>query len=317
MDAGRPLLGKYTFEERTTAMTQTNEWGVDETTDNAWGQPEPEQQEWGADEPDANPWGTDTTVEDNQWGADTPAEDNQWGEDATADPNQWGDEPPQATAWGETEPQFNAEPADDQWSDPTDDFQAAYASQDEPGAYSWSEEDYEQSPLGHFEAETPERERKIPTKWLIIGGGVIAVIFVAVFLFMNLGGDSSANDQEPQETQAPADPGVPPEVQQFEPFAQGLQEALNNRDPEAYHELIAEESRDVVPLEAAEEAIDALPAGAQYEVKLNNGSAAGPTATVKLTLVRTLAGDVDEQPMSTELAKEGEDWRMVVRPDDQ
>lgn len=273
-------------------MTQTNEWGVDEDpADNAWGEPAPAE-------------------DDTSWGDDSTA---QWGDDTSTD---WSTQPHAPAAWGDVASGHHDDSPTQEWTPATDDFEAATAQQESRDSYKWSEDEQDSSPLGRFEAEEPRRERKVPPRLLMIGGGVVVALVLAIFIFVNVSGGGPSAEPKPTENSASTD-AVPEELKQFEPFAKQLQDALNERDAEAYHALIAEASQKHVTLKDAQAAVDNLPPGAQYEVVLVNGSAAGPTATVKLTLVRTLAGETSEQNMTTQLAKEGDLWRMVVKTNDQ
>lgn len=276
-------------------MSQTNEWG-DPAPDNEWGATTTEEPTWGdaaptAAEPQGNPWGSDEE--------DTPTQ-------------AWDAVPESPNAWGATSDATAPSPAEPNSWDATDD-DPPYDAPEARGSYNWSEDTQDESPLGRFEEE-PKRESRVPVKLLaIIGTAVVALLIVG---FGVVGAISGGGD-EPEPPPAEETSAVDPELAQFETFAQQLQDALNERDATAYHALMSKESQTVVTAEDTQAAVDALAPGAQYEVVLVNGSAAGQTATVKLTLVRTLAGDVTESPMTAQLAKEGEDWKMVVRPNDQ
>lgn len=277
-------------------MSQTNEWG-DPTPDNEWGATATEEPTWGdeaatAPEPQGNLWGDDAE--------DTPTQ-------------AWDAAPAAPSTWGETSDAAAPSPAEpNSWDVPDDD--PPYAAPESRGSYNWSEDSQDESPLGKFEAE-PQRESRVPVKLLAIIGTAVVAVLIAVFgIFGAISGGGEETEPPPAEETTST---VDPELAQFEPFAQQLQTALNERDAAAYHNLMSEESKTVVTPEDTQAAVDALAPGAQYEVVLVNGSAAGQTATVKLTLARTLAGDVTESPMTAQLSKEGEDWKMVVRPNDQ
>lgn len=285
-------------------MTQTNQWGAEDTVATAWG----DDTETSTD----NAWGDGPTVGDNDWGEDPqPAEPrtSQWGDDIPT--QEWNTQPAAPAAWGDTIDSPSVDSDNDLWS---------RADAPAPGGEGadWSPSGLE-DPLDRFETEEPHEAKKLSLRLKVIIAAVVVVLVGGGFLLVNLLGSGGAEeDSKPVQTSAAAeDSGVPAELQQFEPFSKSLQSALNNRDAKAYYSLISKESQGVVKAEVAEEAVKNLPAGAQYEVKLVNGSAAGDTATVKLTLVRTLAGDTSEQNMTTQLVKEGDAWKMVVKANDQ
>ena len=296
-------------------MTQTNQWGTDETTDTQWGEPEPSgANDWGDDTPDAPQWGVADDQATQQWTVPEDDASTSWGDESASSATtqwdvvdqdttqQWSVPEDPTTAWSATSPI-------------EDNYAAASRAQEQQGSYDFASDE---SPLAGFPAQPdePEGERKLPIKLIaIIGAALVAVVVmvVAVGGWALLGGGDDDPEPEPTATSEAANP----ELAQFEPFAEALETALNERDAAAYHGLLSAESQEVLSAEDMEATVKALPAGAQYEVQLVNGSASGPTATVKLILVRNIAGDVKETPMTSQLVKEGEDWKMVVATDDQ
>lgn len=287
-------------------MTQTNEWGVDDAPETEWGDPSS----------DVNAWGDDNASGDTQWG-DAPVEapTQEWG--VTSDqPTQAWDAPVDDTpTWGDgTEDTPVVTSPTQAWGDLDPGIDPSV--QDDRSSFTWSGDEQDESPLGRFETADPQRERKLSTKtMLIIGAVALVVVLIAVGIFsaVRATGGEDPDTPPPSESSQAANP----ELAQFDPFAKDLQEALNNRDAKAYHALLSSETQKQMTVEDTQAAVEALTPGAQYEVVLVDGSAAGPTATVKLTLVRTLAGSTTEQAMTAQLHKEGEDWKMVVDTNDQ
>lgn len=296
-------------------MTQTNQWGA-QATDDLWGEPSTTDNEWGAptSDNDSTPeWGTDTEA---QWGADDAA---------PQDTPTWGDTPDEAPAWGaEPEP----EPASPAWgdaggSDAMDDYWASTpeGSPDPEPAPDWDDDKDDEDGFGPALA-TPSREQSMPKKKLYaIGGGLAAVVAVALGSFTLFGGDDAPEEPTPAvaaEDPAPAaEEDAADELAQFDTFTAALQDALNDRDVDAYYDLFSSDSRASLDKKVAEDAIKALPSGARFEVVVKDGSVAGSTGALKMTLERTRAGEQVDQALNAELVKEGTDWKMVVTPKDQ
>lgn len=312
--------GGWGDDSSTAEVTDSGtQWGDDtEQTPAEWGDDTSETGDWGGEAPTEPSWGEQapTPEQGPAWGdqTDTPAHETSWG-DPPADPAQeaaWG-----ADAGHAPEPPAAQTPSwDDLPADQNEPDQYGVTPPQGPPVPSATFDDYDDG-YGEYDEPAPNRTLKL----LIIGIVAVAVLVVAgIFLLPKFIGPSASEPDPtppppPMDTVEPEEDETPtlPESSPFDPFVEQLEQALNARDPEAYHALLSEESQEHLDLEAAEEVIDALPPGAQYEVVLRDGSEAGDTATVKLTLIRTLAGDVTEQDMVSALTKEGPDWRMVVK----
>lgn len=265
-----------------------NQW---DTPENEWDAGGDDATEWGAgDEGETTEWGEPETDEPTGWDAAEP--------DSPAD--QWAgvNEPEPDVTWG------GEQPAHEDWRTAA-------------GLIDDDEDDYEsgaqKSMIGKIVGLS------VGALLVVVGG-----VFAMSFLF---GGDDeddtpTADDEQQEETEeipaeeeeAEEDLG---ELEQFTPFADQLSEALSNRDAELYYELFSEDSQEAHDIEVAETAVENLPSGATYEVEIVDGSVAGDTAALQLVLHRTSAGSSSERSMTTELVREGEEWRMVVATDSQ
>lgn len=290
-------------------MTQTDQWGAP-ATDNLWGDPEPTN-DWGAPDTTDTAWGAPEEEPTSEWGA---PEDNAWGNTSpeSEGPAGWGDAAESTPDWGAPA----ADAATDYWDSVPD-------GDPDPEVEDWDVEDDTDGAGGSLLA-APGRVLAMPKKKLIgIGAGAIAGLAVIIGGFSLVGGDDAeapAEDPPPAvaaEDPAPVEEEAADELAVFDSFVADLETALNDRDADAYYDLFSADSKKVLEKKVAEGAVKDIPSGARFEVTVNDGSVAGSTGALKMTLTRTQAGDSLDENMNTELVKEGADWKMVVTPKDQ
>lgn len=282
---------------------------------------------------------------DNEWDFGPTDDDSTPQDTGSAEPdNEWFFEEPEAQPepsapaprFGDFAPSYG-EPDDPDEEDPRRLMEPVGAGQytlpGEPDDEGYSDDEYDEGYSDEEYDEDTEVDDKptLAERWAQvdpedrkkygIGAGVLlTVVLVLLVLVRGMGGDDGAGEETtPAPTtsitssaSATSSATSDTDTEEVQPFVDDLLSAMNDRDAEAYFDLMSPAAQKEATLDVAKSAISKLQKGARYSAEISDASVATDTATVQIDLTAKVDDKSTEQKMEIKLTDVDGDWKMEL-----